>query len=411
VRQESLLDDLVLGGDTVTASVTDTATGNTTTVTWPATWGLPQTWVNVPYTNNGTFRVNAPPTDDTEYDESDIELVAARGAVPFNKKPYAIAPKDSPWDANKEVAAYKFGAGYLQERYAYLVDGKNPNIKSSYKFPHHRAAPNAAVVFRALANGFARLTQAKLGKDEGGVSNHLARHYRKDFKLKPPERADLMALGELVRERTERGEGLEALDERATNTLLALGGGDRELALAALKEALMPQEREDNETSEIDAAAVTDVAASLREGLNALSALMAQVSQVEAELSDGLATLSNLVSPSYDAGTQTVASPGEAPASGLPRSDQAADAPAAPHATAEAAPPAGWDAAALQALVDKVDRLLALQEQKAAETVTPAADVVVEGTPVATEAEAAPADEADGDGVFLDLDKVFAGKQ
>jgi hypothetical protein len=70
-------------------------------------------------------------------------------------------------------------------------DSDNPDVKSSYKLPHHHASGNHAVVWRGVAAAMAALLGARGGvdipdSDKEGVYNHLAKHY-KDFDKEPPE--------------------------------------------------------------------------------------------------------------------------------------------------------------------------------------------------------------------------------
>jgi len=70
------------------------------------------------------------------------------------------------------------------------MDSENPDIKSSYKFPHHKASGQHAVVFRACAAAIAVLNGARGGTnipaaDRKGVYNHVAKHIRDDFDAEP----------------------------------------------------------------------------------------------------------------------------------------------------------------------------------------------------------------------------------
>ena len=161
-----------------------------------------------------------------------------RGAIPFSAhgSSYAVAPKDATWDAGKERKAMAASRTSLRPRHAFITDAADAAAKGSYKFPHHRAASNKAVVFRALAQGFARLGQASISDAaKDGVAAHLGRHYRTDFDLEPPERAvvaDVVArLSELdVDTGFEEPMNLTEAGREIT-TLAALGGGDLDLGL------------------------------------------------------------------------------------------------------------------------------------------------------------------------------------
>jgi hypothetical protein len=69
-------------------------------------------------------------------------------------------------------------------------DSENPDIKSSYKLPHHRAK-GYKVVWRGVAAAMAALMGSRGGvnipeADRQGVYNHLAKHYAQ-FDKEPPE--------------------------------------------------------------------------------------------------------------------------------------------------------------------------------------------------------------------------------
>jgi len=97
------------------------------------------------------------------------------------------APRDAEWDAAAEVS--KADVDDLKIMCAWM-DSENPDIKSSYKFPHHKASGQHAVVFRACAAAIAVLNGARGGAnipsaDRKGVYNHVAKHIRDDFDAEP----------------------------------------------------------------------------------------------------------------------------------------------------------------------------------------------------------------------------------
>jgi len=103
-----------------------------------------------------------------------------------------LAPEDEPWDAASEVAAASVDD--LKVMCAW-VDSENPDIKSSYKLPHHRASGEHAVVWRGVAAAMAALMGGRGGvdipeEDRKAVYNHLAKHYE-EFGKTPPDYAML----------------------------------------------------------------------------------------------------------------------------------------------------------------------------------------------------------------------------
>ena len=116
-----------------------------------------------------------------------------RTPIPFSvhaKGSYGIAPRSATWSGPAEVRKMPNDAAALRVRHAWRAADGDDDAKSTYKFPHHRAADNKAVVFRALAAGFARLDQADIPEGErDGVAAHLGKHMRDDFDAEPPERA------------------------------------------------------------------------------------------------------------------------------------------------------------------------------------------------------------------------------
>lgn len=119
-----------------------------------------------------------------------------QGAIPYKETPKA--DEDEDWDADKEVA--DADVDNLKIMCAWY-DAEYPNIKSSYKLPHHKAADPHAVVWRAVAAAGAALMGARGGVDipEGdiaGVKTHLAKHYAEFDKEAPWERESALSVWE-----------------------------------------------------------------------------------------------------------------------------------------------------------------------------------------------------------------------
>lgn len=98
------------------------------------------------------------------------------------------ADEDADWDAGAEVRRAE-GAAQLRRMHAWVDPDGDPDAKSSYKLPHHRA--DGTVVWRGVAAAMAALMGSRGGvdipaADERGVHRHLAGHYRQ-FDKEPPE--------------------------------------------------------------------------------------------------------------------------------------------------------------------------------------------------------------------------------
>ncbi len=110
----------------------------------------------------------------------------AKGVIPFKETPKA--DEGAEWDAGREVR--EADVEDLKIMCAWF-DSENPDIKSSYKLPHHRASDEHPVVWRGVSAAMAALLGARGGvdipdSDKKGVYNHLAKHYAQ-FEKEPPE--------------------------------------------------------------------------------------------------------------------------------------------------------------------------------------------------------------------------------
>lgn len=107
-------------------------------------------------------------------------------------KPHDTATSTAPWDASAAVKSIPADASVsdLRSMYAWVDSNADPEMKSSYKFPHHTHVGGPANV-RACIVGIAALNGARGGTsipeaDRKGVYNHLAQHLR-DADREPPE--------------------------------------------------------------------------------------------------------------------------------------------------------------------------------------------------------------------------------
>jgi len=111
--------------------------------------------------------------------------IEKKGAIPYKKHP--LANEDEKWDASKEVR--EATVEDLKEMCAWY-DEENPDIKTSYKLPHH-TAKGYKTVWNGVRAAMAALFGARGGvdipeKDKEGVYKHLAKHYE-EFEKEPPE--------------------------------------------------------------------------------------------------------------------------------------------------------------------------------------------------------------------------------
>jgi len=116
---------------------------------------------------------------------NDINSMEMKKILPYRKTP--LDPEESEWDANKEVADATVDD--LKIMCAWY-DEEKPDVKSSYKLPHHRASGNHNCVWRAVAASAAAIMGARGGvkiplADLPGVKAHIGKHYE-DFDKGPP---------------------------------------------------------------------------------------------------------------------------------------------------------------------------------------------------------------------------------
>lgn len=111
-----------------------------------------------------------------------------KGVIPH--KEYPTAPEGTPWNGPKEVTAADVKD--LKIMCAWF-DSENPDVKASYKLPHHRQA-DKHVVWNGVRAAMAALLGARGGVkipegDRKGVYNHLVKEYKR-FDKEPPEFKD-----------------------------------------------------------------------------------------------------------------------------------------------------------------------------------------------------------------------------
>jgi ATP-dependent Clp protease, protease subunit len=84
---------------------------------------------------------------------------------------------ESSWDGPGEVAAAPEEEAVLRYMHAWVDAEADPNTKTAYKFPHHKAGSDTAAVIAGVNNALARLSQADIpAGDRAGVEAHLRSH-------------------------------------------------------------------------------------------------------------------------------------------------------------------------------------------------------------------------------------------
>lgn len=100
---------------------------------------------------------------------------------------YGKASEDTPWDGPEERR--KATVEVLKKISAWYDSGK-PDVKSSYKLPHHKAEGSHVAVWNGVRAAMAALLGARGGTnipeaDRKGVYNHLVKHYAQFDKEAP----------------------------------------------------------------------------------------------------------------------------------------------------------------------------------------------------------------------------------
>jgi len=122
------------------------------------------------------------------FEDEDIDKIfeEEKSVIPY--KSYPTEPEGTEWDGPAEIAAADVDD--LKIMCAWY-DSENPDVKQSYKLPHHRAS-DKHLIWRGVTAAMGALLGARGGvqipeNDRRGVYNHLARHYKDNFDKEPPE--------------------------------------------------------------------------------------------------------------------------------------------------------------------------------------------------------------------------------
>lgn len=130
------------------------------------------------------------PEEEVEEEKTSVkeDKVVSKSVIGF--KDLGTLPESEPWDGPGEKA--KADVSDLKLMCAWY-DSEKPDVKSSYKLPHHKAEGHKAV-WRGVAAAMAALLGARGGvdipsSDRRGIFNHLKKHYAQfdkeapDFKM------------------------------------------------------------------------------------------------------------------------------------------------------------------------------------------------------------------------------------
>lgn len=181
--------------------------------------------------NNSEMGLDENSTSYKGYEDAEI-----KGVIPFKKHP--LADLNAKWDGPKEVA--EATVNDLKEMCTWYDDTK-PDIKSSYKLPHH-TAKGYKTVWRAVAAAMAALLGARGGvnipdNDRKGVYNHLAKHYE-EFGKKPPEFKEYESEEEILKAcGIEEGEVDTDVDTKSGRVISEANRKKIQNAIEALKTA------------------------------------------------------------------------------------------------------------------------------------------------------------------------------
>ena len=115
-----------------------------------------------------------------------VDVMETKTVIPY--RDLGTSDPAVPWDGSAEVSDAEVSDLKLMSTW---FDAENPEIKTSYKLPHHKAAGGHPAVLRGVYAAMGALLGARGGvnipdSDKRGVYNHLAKHYAQ-YDVEPPE--------------------------------------------------------------------------------------------------------------------------------------------------------------------------------------------------------------------------------
>ena len=119
----------------------------------------------------------------------DVDALFEKGVIAYKETPKA--DEGTKWDAGEQVKAASIDDLKIMCTW---YDDSSPDVKGSYKLPHHQQAGEHPVVWAGVAAAMGALLGARGGVsipdgDRKGVYNHLAKHYKQFAKDVPPFKA------------------------------------------------------------------------------------------------------------------------------------------------------------------------------------------------------------------------------
>lgn len=91
--------------------------------------------------------------------------------------PHRTSTTEREWDGPAAVAAAPDDPAVLRYMHAWRSADGDPDVKASYKMPHHGPRQGSPAVMPAVRNALARLSQTQLpAADRAAVERHLRAH-------------------------------------------------------------------------------------------------------------------------------------------------------------------------------------------------------------------------------------------
>ena len=124
----------------------------------------------------------------SEVTDSQDKNISDKSVIGYKKTP--LADKDMAWNGPMQIRECGDDMTKLKAISTWF-DSENPDVKSSYKLPHHLAAGSHSVVWNGVKAAMGALLGARGGVDvpsgdRKGIYNHLKSHYG-DFDEEAPE--------------------------------------------------------------------------------------------------------------------------------------------------------------------------------------------------------------------------------